>query len=264
MKNPSEDIKLLHNYIESEKQFIFIRFSDGEIPILRNEKIYIKDNKVFFKGIEQSYDYPKWDEKTFNPSNQEHQIVRKDLLESALFNRDNYFKGIPTKHNKAIVDREFLIRLNGGFSNNLTFSDLFLNENYKIFRTKTLDLIKKRNICLISNFRATKPVDFNIIKHLKIGDNFFNNYDKTLEDVLQEANKLPMHTLILSSASSLSNIIGFKIYSLRPDLSLFDIGTSINDLIGMKGNSREYHILLSDNKHEIEKYKKRSSYKLKW
>lgn len=260
--NPTDHINLIHEYIRLNKQFIFIRFSDGEIDILRNRKLIIKDGNLHERGLEYNFNYPKWDEKTFIPNL--HQDFRKDLLESALFRADNYFKGIPTAHNKAIIDREFMLRLNGGFHKNMTFSDLFLNSNFGLFREKTINLFKKKKVCLISNWRSELPIGFDIIKQIKLVDNFIPNYREILNEIMIQIEALPENTLILCSASSLTNILGFKTYKLRKDLSLFDIGTSMNDLLGIPMVDREYHVLISNNIKKINKYKKTKGYKFKW
>ena len=41
----------------------------------------------------------------------------EDLLETAIKSQNNYFKGIPTSHNKATKDRDLMLFLNGGLIN---------------------------------------------------------------------------------------------------------------------------------------------------
>lgn len=260
--NSLEHLIRIDNHIRLNTRFVFIRFSDGEIEILRNRKLIIQEEEIYFRDQKIKNIYPKWDEKTFIP--EIHNNIRHELLKSALFRGKNYFKGIPTSHNRALSDREFMVRLNGGLDEYLTFSDLLLNSNYLHFRNHTLKHISQRKICLISNFRSIIPVNFKIIKHIKIPDNFFNDYDTTISNILDGLKDLPEDTLILSSASSLSNIVGLHIYQKFEKLSFIDIGTSINDLIGLDGQFREYHVLLSGNKKNIKKYKRRKEYNLKW
>ena len=60
-------------------------------------------------------------------------------------------------------------------------------------------------------------------------------------DILNNLFDIPSGSLILSSASSLSNIIGFELFNQRNDITFLDIGTSINDLIGLQEITRTYH-----------------------
>jgi hypothetical protein len=55
---------------------------------------------------------------------------------------------------------------------------------------------------------------------------------------------VPKSSLVLSSASSLSNILGHKLHTLRADLTFIDVGTSLNHLIGLGRSSRAYHTQL--------------------
>jgi hypothetical protein len=79
---------------------------------------------------------------------------------------------------------------------------------------------------------------------------------------------VPKNSLILSSASSLSNIVGYKLNSMRKDLTFFDIGTALHDLVGLNSFIREYQmVLLPNNPKNI--YRKirlrlQKNNKLKW
>ena len=77
------------------------------------------------------------DSKKFDPLLD--QKFRMDLLESCIFKSDFFYKGIRTfslNDSESIFDREFLLRLNGGFDRFITFSDLLINSNYLLFRSK--------------------------------------------------------------------------------------------------------------------------------
>ena len=59
---------------------------------------------------------------------------------------------------------------------------------------------------------------------------------------------IPQDSIVICSASSLTNILGYKLYLLRPDLTFLDVGTSLNDLFSLKNDIRIYHRLLNDFK----------------
>ena len=117
-------IRHLDNFIEllkSKHPFTFIRFSDGETEILRNRYLQIGEGKIVFRGKTTKNVYPQFDSKKFDPLI--HQNIRHDLLQAAMYRAEKFYKGIPTAHNKALKDREFMLRLNGGFSLEMTFSE---------------------------------------------------------------------------------------------------------------------------------------------
>ncbi len=258
-------IEHLDNFIKLLKEnrpFSFVRFSDGEIEILRNRYLEIGRGKTVFRGREFKNTFPDFDAKKFDP--RIHQNIRKDLLSSALFREKNFYKGIPTAHNNALKDREFLLRLNGGFDTNMTFSDLFLNSNYRKYRDEVVPLFETfENIYVIANYRA-KPIGIlEKAKHINIPDNFFATYDSVVKDVFEQIKNLPDGSLILSSASSLSNILGFWLYQQNPTITFLDIGTSINDLLSLSHNTRAYH---NEEKSFFQRifYRSKKGYEIKW
>ncbi len=220
--------------------FCFVRFSDGELEILRNRYLCIAEGKTYFRGQLLGNNFPIYDSKEFNPK--DHFMLRADLLESALYKVDYFYKGIPTSHNLAVDDRDFMLRLNGGMSEYMTFADLLMNSNYALFREEILPLFYDFNeVIIIANFRARPIGILGNALHVPISDNFFSTYERTRDDVLATILAAPRGALILSSASSLSNIIGYQSFTVRPDLTFLDVGTSLNDLLSLDARTRSYH-----------------------
>ena len=265
--HPKYHLILFNKYIKLGIPFTFIRFSDGEIEILKNRYLEISNGKTIFKGKNLNNNFPKYDEKIFNP--EIHKKLRSDLIESAIYKSNSYYKGIPTTHNNALEDKNYLINLNGDSTYNLTYSDLLINSNYFFFRKKLLPtILKQKNLVVIANYRSILNPKLEHIKLFGIPDNFFNNYENISNNLLNDLLKLPTNSIILSSASSLSNILGHKINLVRNDLTFIDIGTSINDLLGLNTRSRLYHQVLFSRtlKEKILAliYRFSKEYTLKW
>jgi len=261
------DLINFQTFLQKKIPFIFIRFSDGETEILRNRSLVIDKNKILFRGRKLKNIYPKHDFKNFNPSDS--QPIRADLLKAAMYRGFNFYKGIPTRHNNAIKDREFMLRLNGGMDKYITFSDLFMNSNYEFFRTNFIAEFRKfKNITIIANHRARFNNFLTNANHIKIPDNFFSCYEQTILDINQQLDHLPIGSLILSSASSLSNIIGYQLHKKYPKKFTFiDIGSSMNDFIGLKSNVRTYHLLNNRGLRTFilkNIYKLSKNYKIQW
>lgn len=236
--------------LNSLKPFTFIRFSDGEVEVLRNRKLMISNKKTIFRGQVYSNNYPEMDTKKFDPLIDKK--FRMDLLESCIFHSAFFYKGIRTfslNDSESIIDREFLLRLNGGFDNYITFSDLLINQNYLLFRSIMIPLILKKfkNIIVVSNWRS--KIKFKVYKHVKVCDNFIKNYEFELSSILNSLINIPSDAIILCSASSLTNILGHKLYLLRPDLTFIDVGTSMNDLFSLENDTRIYHKFLNKYKN---------------
>jgi hypothetical protein len=261
------DFNFLLSKIENKTPFTFLRFSDGEMEIIRNKELIIKEGEIIWSKGKIKHSYPKFDFKTFSP--EINSDLRTDLISSAKFKSDNYIKGVPTHHNNAVLDRNLMFELNGKSKNNLTFADLLLNENFQKFRRDMLPkLIEIPEVYYVGNFRANPSSVCESWKHIKVPDNLFLNYQQTKKEILANLIKIPANSLVLLSASSLSNILSHQLYLARRDLIVLDVGTSIHDLVGLQSGIREYHVLLEPNNTRsiIKKfrYKYNKSYKLKW
>jgi hypothetical protein len=262
------DLDRFELFARERKPFTFVRFSDGEIEILRNRKLVIANGVTEFKGLILNNQYPVFDQKRFDPRHG--QDVRRDLLESAMYNDDSYFKGIPARHNNMLEDREFMLRLNGGFTPQMTFSDLFLNGNVIRSRNKFFPFLMScfEDIVVVGNWRCELKEFLSRGQLIQIPDDFFTTYKKTLDNVLEALLKVPQSAIILSSASSLSNVLGYRLRLSRPDLTFLDIGTVLNDFIGLPLGTRSYH--KSINPHSLSeriaawRYRWQKEYQLKW
>lgn len=264
--DPVADLSRFGDLLRRNIPFCFIRFSDGEIEILRNRYLEISTEQVVFRGNSSASVYPAYDSKLFDPKINKN--LRRDLLASAMLSKDNYFKGVPTYHNSAVIDREFMVRLNGGMSEYMTFSDLLMNSNYIQFRNSILPILSSKSLYVIANYRAVLRGELRNAKQIAVSDNIFGNYEQCLSDALLELEKAPLGAVILSSASSLSNILGMKIFERRPDITFLDIGTSLNDLFSLDSRSRRYHVLLENTTfatfYKKMRYMKSKQYKMVW
>lgn len=235
-----EHLEHLKAMLEQKKPFTFVRFSDGETEIIRNRKLEIYNGKTVFRGKESNNKYPVYDNKKFDPCSD--LDIRADLMSAAIFNAEYYYKGIPTSHNRAYWDKDLMLRLNGGANGSITFSDLLINSNYQRYRKEIVPILGEySDVYVISNFRSQLIGELACFHHISIPDNFFSSYQEVKKDILDTLVSLPNGALVLSSASSLSNILGSELYSLRRDITFIDIGTSLNDLLSLDSKTRDYH-----------------------
>lgn len=262
------DLDRFEQLVIKQTPFTFIRFSDGEIEILRNRKLLIANGITEFRGQKFSNQFPEFDQKRFDP--RLGKDVRRDLLSSAMFSDWSYYKGVPTRHNNALDDREFMLRLNGGFTPQMTFSDLFVNSNFLRARSHFFPLLASsfKEILVVGNWRCELSGYLKKGRLIKIPDDFFSSYQITLDSVLARLLEAPRYALILSSASSLSNVLGHRLRLSRADLTFLDIGTVLNDLLGLSMSTRTYHKLMQPNTLRERltswRYRQHSEYLLRW
>lgn len=262
------DLNRFKCLVRERKPFTFVRFSDGEIEVLRNRRLVLAVGLTVFRGRQFSNNFPDFDQKFFDPRRS--QDARHDLLASALFRDPFYFKGIPTRHNNALVDREFLLRLNGGFDQRMTFSDLFLNENFVQVRSDFFPFVTESysDLLVVGNWRCKLNGYLAKGQLLEIPDNFFSTYQQTLGFLMEKLENAPPSALVLSSASSLTNVLGHRLRVSRPDITFLDIGTTLHDLMGLPLGTRAYHKLHNPRslreRYEAWRYRWHKEYRLEW
>lgn len=262
------DLDRFECLVRERSPFTFVRFSDGEIEILRNRKLVIAGGVTEFRGKRFPNQFPEFDQKRFDP--RQGQDVRGDLLASAIFCEGSYFKGVPTRHNNALCDREFMLRLNGGFTPQMTFSDLFLNSNFLRARESFFPFLVTsfEDMLVVGNWRCELKEYLGKGRLVQIPDDFFSKYRQTLDSVQATLLDAPDSALILSSASSLSNVLGHQLRISRPDLTFLDIGTVLNDLMGLPLGTRAYHKLINPRtlreRLAAWRYRRHREYQLQW
>ena len=234
------DLSRFVGLLSERVPFRFVRFSDGEMEIIRNEPLEISETHLNWRKGKVSHSLPAYDIKTFDPSTD--QAFRTDLLASARHRAMRYFKGVPSAHNNAVADRDFMIEVNGGLDAYLTFSDLLMNSNYRHFLAELVPVLLERDdVFVIGNFRMRPSLMMPNWRLIAVPDNFFADYANVKTRVCDEVMTVPAEALVLSSASSLSNVVGHAVDVDRPDLTFLDIGTTLHGMMGLDPATRDYH-----------------------
>lgn len=234
------DLEIFNSFLASGTPFTFVRFSDGETEILDNHFLELGKSGVTWSKGTSGYRYPDYDLKKFEPDEQ--QGLRSLLIESAKYKSENYYKGVPSRHNNATSAKEKLVHFNGGSEKNLTFADIFVNSNYSVFLKTTVKTLQSlENVFVVGNFRMRVNLVSERWSLVSIPDNAFSAYEEVVSETLGRLSELPIGSIVLSSASSLSNILGWKLQATRPDVTFIDIGTALHPQMGMGDSVREYH-----------------------
>lgn len=236
--DPIADIKRFEKFIMNKTPFVFIRFSDGETEVLKRRKLVLGQEGIEFRGNFINKIYPSYDQKSFDPD--KHAIISDDLHSSLNHYHDFYFKGIPSGHNVDTNDKEYYISLLDKVNNNITFADLFVNSNYRAFLKNIVPkILECENVYLVGNHRSRISNSFSGL--FSCPDNFFAHYDTLLSECKLFIDSLPANSYVLSSCSSLSNILGHYVSTQRNDITFLDVGSAINHLIGLDKGTRVYH-----------------------
>jgi hypothetical protein len=237
MKDFKLAFDVLLNKIENKENFAFTRFSDGELAIMKNKYVLLADDHFMEGSYRGPGRYTKEEHKEFIP--EKHQVHRQLLIESYLYNKENYFKGICTSSDPHVGNENFewMMNLHGGDHENLTFSNLLINSNYSRFVEKMVPLFSDKEVIYVVNENAkVDNLPFEVSKVFTIGSNcMVNDFDVSFKvrDYLKDNKKT--NCLILCSAASLSNFITYACYKESKENTFLDIGSCLNPLLGLEG-----------------------------
>ena len=239
-QDPFLDFQSINLLLKLHRPFTFIRFSDGEMEIIHNSKLVIEEGSVEWRGGRNPASYPVFDNKTFLPDRD--QDFRAALIQAAAFSANHYFKGIRTQGELGARDKSRMIELNGYKTDGLTFSDLLINQNWRSFLSTTLPLIlNHKDVTFLGNFRARPKLLKASFGHIEIGDDVIPRFQGVMSRVMPNLETLPFASIVVSSASSLTNLAGHALFQIRPDITFIDVGTALNPFIGLEEGRREYH-----------------------
>ncbi len=242
MKTFDGDFDKLKSKLESRENFGFARFSDGELYVMGNVRLEIAiDHYQIGEGIGGGF-YGKEETKNFIPG--QHEFFRQRLIDSFRFKKPNYYKGISCRCCVGQSGFDFQLNLHGGDDESLTWSNLFINGNYRRYMEEVYPIFRTKKIVMIVNETANlDKLGFDIVKDFRVGSNcFINNYSliEEIKDWIKK-NDIKNH-LFLISAASLSNLLVHQLFSEFDENTYMDIGSSLNPIMDMQGwrGSRTY------------------------
>ena len=222
--------------LQNRQNFAFSRYSDGELFILRNQKVVLAENYFITGERLGGGRYPAEEQKSFIPEH--HAFYQEQLVKSFQFNKPGYHKGICTRSDVSVEDFEWQLQLHGSSDiEHLTFANVLINNNYKRFVTEMVPLFEDRDIIYVVNEAANlSGLPFKVKKDFRVGSNcMVENYD-TVEKVKGyiSENNIQDH-IILCSAASLSNYIVHQCYEANSDNTYLDIGSTLNPYLSLEG-----------------------------
>tara|TARA_B100000287_G_scaffold433359_1_gene494893 strand:- start:1133 stop:1924 length:792 start_codon:yes stop_codon:yes gene_type:complete len=237
MKTFKVEFDKLLSKLKTKENFAFTRFSDGELFIMQNKKIILASNHYVTGDIKGPNIYTEEEQKQFLP--EKHQFYRQKLIECFKYKQHNYFKGICTGTDPHLGRQNFdwQINLLGEEEENLTFSNLLINANYRRFVEEIIPLFVNREVIYVVNKLAdTSRLPFEIKKTFQIGSNCMINDFHIINEVKEyiAKNNINDH-IILCSAASLSNFIIYENYKECPSNTYMDIGSCLNPLLNLEG-----------------------------
>lgn len=243
MKDFKQEFYKIYNLLRDGEPFSFIRFSDGELFMLKNQEVRLGINDYVTGSVSGPGIYTSEEQKHFLPDRD--WFYRDELIESLKHFQPNYFKGICSRTD--VPEEDFLLQKKLAGSDDetyLTFANLFINSNYPLFMNNIVKYLSTtwRPIAMVLNEKCdTSKLPFKVAQEFRIGTNCLVNNYNTIKEV-QTFLQGKKDWIVLCSAASLSNLIGYYCFSENPNNTIIDIGSTLNPILGLEGwkYSRDY------------------------
>lgn len=236
-KDFRQHFDMLNKKFLLKENFAFLRFSDGELRIMQGKELVLAPDhyKIGEKKVKAFY-HPE-DHKHVHPTKHHH--IKEKLMKAYKHKQENYYVGLSCRCCVGDADFKQMLDWYDGDteSDYLTWANLWVNGNFPLFREKMLPEFANRKICYVLNKDAdVRKLPFTVHKDFRVGDNCIVN-DYGLEEKIGAwiEEKGIENWVFLFSASSLSNMIIYELFKKYPSNSYIDIGTTLNDYLGMKG-----------------------------
>jgi len=229
MKDFKQDFNKFQLMIKNHQPFAISRNNDGEMIILFNEFIDLRQK---LNG-----------EFIYDPQQEQHKFFREKLLESAQYKADNYYVGIACRCCVGDAKHLKLKALTGQDEEHLTWGNIFVNSNYPLYVKYILPEFSNYNIVMVVNNKAITnnlPFADKIVKTFRIGTNaWMQDYD--IVDEMKryiETKKIENH-MFLFCAGPFSNILITECFKSSPNNTYLDCGSTLDSMMSL-GATRGY------------------------
>lgn len=205
------DFNELFDLIEGDTPFAFMRFADGEIGVMQGRSVIGSDNWRSPNSVTK---------------------LGTDLLEAISHTDSNVYYGISCQCCD-IEGRDYLLSLIKTDRCNITFSNLFVNGNYEMFKDKLakinlpVHLIANQS-AIVDNFPCM------IETFLPIPNDCVNFWQELSEDFkisLTSYYKDITGSVFLIAAGPMSEVIIDHLWKINPTNKYIDVGSAIAEYV---------------------------------
>jgi hypothetical protein len=217
MDKYTTDFDYFWNLIETNQNFAFARYADGEVMLMSGNMV----DEHTQAGSVDKWTSPGGDSK-----------VGTELLDTLNHTESNYYYAISGLSDNP-NDHNFLRERIKNDEKNLTFVNLWINANYQRTKQKLVSL--KRDAVLICNHSAgNKSFPFPIKMIIGFPDNcvaFWEAHsEEYLKFLIQMVGEME-NQLFFISCGPVSEIIIHRLYQYNPNNTYVDMGSSLDELV---------------------------------
>lgn len=220
MKNKdfTEDFLRIWALIKSKNPMAYTRYADGEVSLMRGYKIN-KSSQAFRIDHWKSLD----DGIT---------LLGQDLKETLYHTNPEYYYAISCKCCDPDGQSWLLNEIKQSI-NNITYSNLWINDNYKRFISETGNITE--SVYLICNKRGKDGMyPFDVCGFYPVEDDCVKYWKNNKEKIIIDMNTISTsfnNTLYFISAGPLSEILIHYLWIANPTNRYIDVGSAIDEFV---------------------------------
>lgn len=213
----SEEFHKLFQRYKSGKNFAFSKYGDGEWEVICNR--YLNNGEFWF-----------------NQNTPE--ISRKLLVDSFNYVDSNYYVGLGCPC--CIRERAKEMQDSCPSSEeNVTFANIFVNSNYKLYKEFFIPEFSKRDIWLVCNRQSkVSNLPFKPEKIFFVDRNAWVNDIELIGEILRLQ---PNNKSLLFCTGPFGNILSYMLHRNNSNNTYLDIGSTLNPWLESEGFKRDYY-----------------------
>ena len=226
-KDFHDDFYFFLNKVKNNKPFSLSRWGDGELLIIENKFIDLRN----VKNGEFRYD----------PNISEYSEVRNKLMKSYVAKDDDYYIGVACPYCVGQKRYEYMKTRSEQDEEHLTWANIFVNSNYKLFMSEFVEEMKSKDVIMVVNNKANVDrLQFDVEKTYLVGtDAWYSDYG-IIEDIKKDY-KDKSNKIFLFAAGPFANILTYELwFGMSKNNIYVDIGSTLDTQMGMKA-TRGYH-----------------------
>jgi hypothetical protein len=215
MKDFNNDFDYFTNLINSNTNFAYTRYADGEVALMKGQQIDTNS---------QASSVDNWTSPPILTK------VGKQLLETLSHTENNYYYAISSDTD---FKEDSLFLKSKIKTNNITFANLWINANYQ--KMKAFYNSLQKEVYLICNEKAKKEsFPFGVIEIFPFPNNCISYWEQYEDDYISQLLnyiKYVSNKTFLISAGPVSEILIHKMYECNPNNQYIDVGSSIDEFV---------------------------------
>jgi hypothetical protein len=220
MKTFDGDFNFFLNKIINGEHYALSRWGDGELRILQNKFIDLRNKK----NGEFRYD----------PRLKEYKEPKSKLEVSYTARDSGYYIGVACPCCRGQRQYKYMKRESKQDEAHLTWANIFVNSNYRRFVNDFIPEMQNHDVVMVVNHKAdTSKLPFDVEKTYKVGTDAWKE-DCGVIDRIKEDYHISKDKVFLFAAGPLANIITYELwFHMNKNNTYIDVGSTLDVQMGM-------------------------------